>query len=230
MMFTDKNFILTFIRHAESCGNAGIYYEDKYQQDDPPLSPAGLRQAQMLADSKLLDNVDYIFSSTLIRTVQTVYPSAVNISREIILLPELMEVNTRIAGTEYSRLRDNYPLAIPCLSEPSPAGGPLLLGDESVEMIVNRAQRCVEYFHNIADEGNHIAVITHGSYFGYLLRAALGFSLPEIFCWQVDNCSATRIIFRKNEIPKLSFVNYTGHLFHAPVYPTFPKLNQEVIL
>ena len=60
-------------------------------------------------------------------------------------------------------------------------------------------------------------VVTHGSYFGYLLREALGISLPEAFCWQVDNCSVTRVIFRKDGIPKLSFSNYTGHLGKSPL-------------
>ncbi len=228
-MKNDKNYVLTLVRHAESCGNAGIFYEDEYLKDDPPLSPLGLKQAELLAQSKLLENADVIFSSTLIRAVQTVYPSAQKIGKNIILLSDLMEINTEIPGTEYSRLNDNFPLAVACISEPTPTGGPLLLGKETNELIAKRAERCINFFADYASDGSHIAVITHGSYFGFLMRAALDIAFPESFCWQVDNCSVTRIVFRKNEIPKLAFSNYTGHLFQEPIFPSFTQFNQEVV-
>lgn len=208
-----KDVVVSFVRHAESCGNVGIPYEHEYQKDDPPLSEKGLRQAEKLAESHITDNVDRIFSSTLIRTVQTAYPTAEKLNKEIVMLPDLMEVDTKISGTEIERLRINYPLAVPCLNEPSPAGGSLLLGDETVEMKELRAKRCIEYFLSTAKEKEHIMVVSHGSYFGYLIRAALNLSLPESFCWQVDNCCITRVIYRKDGVPKLSFANYTGHLY-----------------
>ena len=211
-MIYNKNFIVTFVRHAESLGNVGLPYDDEFQKDDPPLSPAGIMQAQLLAESPVTDSVSKIYASTLIRTVQTAYPTAVKLNKKIILLPDLMEINTEIPGTEISRLEADYPLAVPCISEPSPAGGKLLLGKESVSDRVKRAERCMQFFFNEATDGDHLMVVSHGSYFGYLIRAALGLSLPESFCWQADNCCLTRVIFRADAIPKLSFANYTGHL------------------
>ncbi len=210
------DFVISFVRHAESCGNAGIPYEHEYQKDDPPLSPEGLLQAEKLAVSGLLSGVDRIFSSTLIRAVQTAYPTAERLNKRIVLLSDLMEINTEIAGTEPHRLQRDFPLAVPC-SKPSPTGGPLLLGKEDTNERVLRAKRCMDYFFSTAGDGEHIMVVTHGSYFGYLIREALGISLPETFCWQVDNCSVTRVIFRKGNIPKLSFANYTGHLGVDPL-------------
>ncbi len=208
----NKDFVISFVRHAESRGNVGIPYEHEYQKDDPPLSPKGLLQAQKLSDSGFLMNVDRIYSSTLVRAVETAYPTAQRLSKEIILLSDLMENDTEIAGTELSRLKRDFPLAIPCISEPTPTGGTLLLGSEGVKEKQLRAKRCIDYFLAGASDGEHIMVVTHGSYFGYLMREALGISLPETFCWQVDNCSVTRVIYRKNGLPKLSFANYTGHL------------------
>ena len=134
----------------------------------------------------------------------------------MILLSDLMENDTEIAGTEPERLSRSFPLAVPC-TEPSPTGGPLLLGKEGPSERQLRAKRCIDYFFSVAEDGEHLMVVTHGSYFGYLIREALGLSLPEAFCWQVDNCSVTRIIFRKNQLPKLSFANYTGHLGVNPL-------------
>lgn len=210
-MCQNKNFLITFVRHAQSLGNIGLPYEEDYQKDDPPLSYEGFQQAQHLADSSLTDNVDKIYASTLIRTVQTVYPTALKLNKQIILLPDLMEINTEIAGTEISRIEKDYPLAVPC-TEFSPTGGPLLLGNETESDIAKRAERCMKFFFEEASEGEHLMVVSHGSYFGYLIRAALGLSLPESFCWQVDNCCLTRVIFRSDALPKLSFANYTGHL------------------
>lgn len=207
-----KNFMISFVRHAESMGNIGLPYEDKFHKNDPPLSPHGLNQAQLLGESSVTDTVDTIYSSSLIRAVQTAYPTADKLSKKIILLPDLMENDTEISGTDVNLLEREYPLAVPCISEPTPTGGRLLLGNESVSDRVMRGKRCVDYFINNASEGEHIMVVSHGSYFGYLIRAALGIGLPESFCWQVDNCSITRVIYRSDGIPKLSFANYTGHL------------------
>ena len=215
-MNRNKSLVISFVRHAQSCGNVGIPYEPEYQKDDPPLSPEGLLQAEKLAESSLLSGVDRIYSSTLVRAVETAYPTARRLNKSVILLSDLMEINTEIAGTERWRLESTFPLAVPC-TEPTPTGGALLLGKESVYDRQCRAKRCIDYFFSEASEGGHIMVVTHGSYFGYLLREALGISLPETFCWQVDNCSVTRVIFRKDGIPKLSFANYTGHLGKAPL-------------
>lgn len=211
-MAYNKNFTVSFVRHAESYGNVGLRYEDEYHSDDPPLSPFGLLQAEALGKSKVTDSVDRIYSSSLMRAVQTAYPTAEKLNKQVILLPDLMEINTRISGTDIYRLEKNYPLAVPCVSEPTPTGGKLLLGDENPEMFAARGKRCMDFFFNTAKEGEHIMAVSHGSFFGYLIRAALGIELPETFCWQVDNCCITRVIFRKDGIPKLSFANFTGHL------------------
>ncbi len=215
-MSRNTDFVISFVRHAESRGNVGIPYEHEYLKDDPPLSPKGLIQAKMLADSGFLDSVNRIYSSTLVRAVETAYPTAEKLNKEIILLSDLMENDTEIAGTELSRLQRDFPLAVPC-EAPTPTGGPLILGKESVKERQLRAKRCIDYFLKEARDGEHIMVVTHGSYFGYLIREALGISLPETFCWQVDNCCVTRVIYRKDGIPKLSFANYTGHLNVAPL-------------
>lgn len=211
-MTSTKNYVITFVRHAESCGNVGIPYEHEFHKDDPPLSPDGLIQAERLASSFQTDNVTKIFSSSLIRAVQTAYPTAEKLSMNVVFLPDLMETGTEISGADLTLLKTKYPLAVPCISEPTPAGGTLLLGNEDREAFVRRGKRCLDYFHSVAEDGDHIMVVSHGSYFGYLVRAALGISLPESFCWQVDNCSMTRVIYRSDGIPKLSFANYTGHL------------------
>lgn len=209
----NKNFVISFVRHAESLGNLGIRYEDEYHRDDPPLSPHGLLQAEALAKSAVTNTVDRIFSSSLIRAVQTAYPTAERLNKKVVLLPDLMEKDTEISGTDLWRLERDFPLAEPCLSEPTPTGGRLLLGEETTDSLAERGKRCIRFFSETAKEGEHLMVVSHGSFFGYLIRAALGIELPETFCWQVDNCCVTRVIYRKDAIPKLSVANFVGHLY-----------------
>lgn len=211
-LISEKNYMISFVRHAESCGNVGIFYENEYHKDDPPLSEYGLIQANCLADNSIVESVTKIYSSSLIRAVQTAYPTSEKLNLKIMLLPDLMEIGTRIPGTDLWRLKENYPLAVPFSGDISPTGAAVMLGEESVADLVERGKRCISFLENEAEEGDHIMVVTHGSFFGYLLRAALGIELPEKFCWQVDNCSITRVIFRKDNIPKLSFANSVQHL------------------
>lgn len=211
-MAYNKNFVISFVRHGESLGNSGLYYEDRYHKDDPPLSSLGLRQAEALGQSSITDDVDRIYSSSLVRAVATAYPTAVKLHKPIILLPDLMETGTGIISTDTEVLRLNYPLAVPCVGETSPTGGPCALRDDSFEAISLRAKRCIDFFFNTAQNGEHIMAVTHGTFSGYLMRAALGIEGEATFRWQVDNCCITRIIFTEDETPKLSFSNFTGHL------------------
>lgn len=216
-MMCDKNFIISFVRHGESMNNIGAYYEDRFHKDDSPLSDRGFLQAEKLAEHEIVASVDKIYSSPLIRAVQTVYPVAEKLDKRVVILPDLIEINTEIAGTDTAYLEKEYPLAIPCITAPTPTGGPLFIQAENDEIRIERARRCIEYFRSEAQEGEHLLVVSHGSFLTYLLTAALGYSDIEHFSFQADNCGVTRIIYRKNKCPKLSFANFTAHLGGMPL-------------
>ena len=81
----------------------------------------------------------------------------------------------------------------------------------------NKRYYTLDYFYRNASEGQHLLVVSHGSYLTYLLSAALGLETIDNFSFQADNCAVTRIIFRKNQNPKLSFANFTEHLDTLPL-------------
>ncbi len=213
----DKNFIISFVRHGESMNNVGAYYEDRFHKDDSPLTDKGLFQAEKLSCDEIVSSADRIFSSPLIRAVQTAYPTAQRLGKRVEILPDLIEINTEIAGTDAGFLESSYPLAVPCTAEPTPTGGPLFIQAENDEIRMERAKRCIEYFCKQASEGEHFLVVSHGSFLTFLLSAALGLSDIGHFSFQADNCGVTRIIFRKNKCPKLSCANYTAHLGKMPL-------------
>lgn len=205
---------IIFIRHGESCGNVGLATPEGFHPDDPPLTENGLRQAQKLAACFEKGEIAHIYASPLTRTVQTVYPTAEKLGMRIELLPDLMEVDTRIAGCEREMLERDFPLAIPCTSEPTPTGGTLLLsGNETPEALTARAKRCIDYIRNNYSGGETVIVVSHGTYFGYLIRECLEIGCGETFNWEVDNCSATCVVLRKDgRKPLLRTANYTTHL------------------
>lgn len=206
---------IVFIRHSESYGNIGLATPEGFHPDDPPLTENGLKQAEKLSTCFEKGEIAHIYASPLTRTVQTVYPTAEKLGMKIELLPDLMEINTRIAGCEHEMLKREFPLAIPCTSEPTPTGGTLLLPEnETPEMLAARARRCIDYIKNNYSNGETVIVVSHGSYFGYLIRECLEIDNDETFNWEVDNCSATCIALRKDgRKPLLRKANYTAHLF-----------------
>ena len=90
----------------------------------------------------------------------------------------------------------------------------LLPENESTEMLAARAKRCIDYIRNSYHSGETVIVVSHGSYFGYLIRECLEIGCDETFNWEVDNCSATCIVLRKDgRKPLLRTANNTRHLF-----------------
>lgn len=207
-----KNLEIIFVRHAQSCSNASIEYTDSFHPDDPPLSPLGLKQAELLAEAFPEGGIDRIFSGTLIRTMQTVSPLARKLGLRIELLPDLMEVGTVVSGTDMSLLPTLAPEAVAFYGDVSPTGGSVIPGNETPEKCVVRAKRAMDYIVSRCGDGETVLIATHGAFYGYLVRYVLGISLPETFCWQVDNCSLTRIKLRADGVPKLMTANNCAHL------------------
>ena len=105
-----KDRELLFIRHCESYGNLDFAENAPvYHPDDPPLTPLGLRQARALSSRFEKGDLDRVYCSSLIRTVQTVYPTAEKLGMSFDLLPQLMEYGTGLDMTDRDRLREHYP-------------------------------------------------------------------------------------------------------------------------
>lgn len=205
---------LVFIRHGESYGNLGLPTPEGYSEEDTPLTAHGLKQAQALADY-WFDGVEiaHIYASPFSRTIQTIYPSAQKLGQKIELLPDLLEYGSTTAGCETEKIKRNFPLALPCTAEPSPAGGTLTLPvPESDEQAQARAKRFVEYVKSVYHRGETVVVSTHGTFFSYLVRAALNVVSTDTFNSQIDNSAVTVVALRNGNTPLLRTANNTSHL------------------
>lgn len=205
---------IVFVRHGESYGNIGLPTPEGYSEEDTPLTEYGLKQADALADY-WFDGIDVakIYASPFTRTVQTIYPTAKKLGKPIVLLPDLLEVGSTTGGAETDKLTAEFPLCIPCLSEPSIAGGSLLLPlPETKEQTKLRAERFVNFIARTYSGGETVVVATHGTFFSYLVRAALNAQGENCFNSQIDNSAVTVVALRANEPPLLRTANNTSHL------------------
>lgn len=205
---------LVFVRHGESYGNLGLPSPEGYSEEDTPLTAYGLKQAQALAEHWFDGfEIAHIYASPFSRTIQTIYPTAQRLDKRIELMPDLLEYGSLTAGCEPDKIKRDFPLAVPCAGDISPAGGTRLLPvPESCEQAQARAKRFVEYVRSIFSQGETVIISTHGTFFSYLVRAALNADESQAFNSQIDNSAVTVVALRDGKPPLLRTANNTSHL------------------
>lgn len=88
--WADADVTITFVRHAESAGNAGGIIDTTVP--GPPLTAKGEVQAKDAAVALAAAPHDGVYASTMIRTQQTAQPYADDVGRQIVVLPGLREI------------------------------------------------------------------------------------------------------------------------------------------
>lgn len=200
------NADIFLVRHAQSCENSGEKYTPEFTPDDAPLSHLGKKQSLTLAERFAGEDIDMIFASTLIRTVQTMQSTAKKLGKPIIMLPELMEAETEISSTPAEKVLSLVPEAV------LPSYKLFLPVPETPDQMQARAEKAVSKTLSLAGDGCRIIVTSHHDFFPYLIRAFLGLSLPAQTRWSVYNASVTHIRLRENKLPELVCLNDTSHL------------------
>lgn len=206
-----------FIRHAESHGNVREWKEeDFYYKENPPLTDYGIGQAKLLAKRLETGKLDAIYSSTLERAIQTAYECAkLQGDMPVVLMPDLMENGTKedYPGLDTETVKEKYPLAVPCVSQPTMTGGNLTLGVEDTEDKTKRAKRILNYIRKTYAKGETVALFSHGGFSMYFVSAALHIDISENRRLSSNNSSVTKLKFYEDGTVKLSFLNDTSHLY-----------------
>jgi len=79
------------IRHADK--EAGVFFNEKLNTQDPPLSNLGIKQAKLISKRLKKQAVQEIWSSDLLRTRQTTQILNKYLHKPIVFLSELREIN-----------------------------------------------------------------------------------------------------------------------------------------
>ncbi len=147
---------LLLIRHAESIWNVDRRWQG---QEDPPLSPRGLEQAESLARTLAAARVERILSSDLLRARATAQPLARALQIEMTPDRRLRELDV---GRWGGRTREQILRSDPELLARFDSGDPAVPagGGESRSALRLRALAALRDL-AAADPGGCIALVTH---------------------------------------------------------------------
>jgi broad specificity phosphatase PhoE len=200
---------LVLIRHGESLWNG----ERRIQgNQDPPLSPRGLRQADRLVarmQAQRPGRVAAIYTSPLRRAAETAERLAAALRLPLVGEPDLREMSLgRWEGLTVPEIQAAFPGAYErWLENPaaSPAPGGEALPDFARRVV--RALTCMQE----AQPGADLILVTHGGVVKALLCHVLGLDVRYLFRLKQDNTAVSLIQLEETD-RRVLLVNDTCHL------------------
>lgn len=182
---------LYLVRHGQSVAN--VTWEFSYRRVDPPLTDLGIRQARLTAEHLRSVQVDAIYSSPMLRAVQTAEIFGTALGLDVQVIEELREVDvgdledqapTREAWAVHTRIHHDW--ASGNLDAAFPGG-------EDYHRLTGRALRA---FAQIVAErtGQASVVVAHGAIFTAAVAALCPtVRMAEIMGLPNSNCGITTV-------------------------------------
>jgi 2,3-bisphosphoglycerate-dependent phosphoglycerate mutase len=169
-----ENYYVTFLRHAESVGNASGYWQG---QNDYELSAHGIQQSRELAERWLAEKktFDLVIASPLLRARQTAEIIAGPLSVSLEFDADWMERNNgKLAGLTQEEARAFYPEP-PFIHPYMPIG---VTGESQWELYL-RAGRAIQKLLQYPP-GSYL-VVSHGGILNMAFYAILGIPIQGNF-------------------------------------------------
>ncbi len=222
---------LFLIRHGESLANIGIADPGNLDEtQDPVLSPLGEEQAAKLGEWAKTAGLDAVYSSGLRRAAATAGEAALNSAdRRLFILPDLCEIgiNPDYPGQSLKDLAALCPGVKACLAEGIDEDTGVVVPDptpkEFEERYFERARKVFEYFENMYNSGEKIALVSHAGFLTYMIFYLIGYrDRQPAYDFRLSNTGITRILFYEpgtNQYGDVIFdcVNERKHLGDTPV-------------
>ena len=199
---------ILLVRHGESAPHVpGTTFALKDGHGDPPLSPEGREQAELLGARLANEHLDAIYVSSLVRTHETAAPTAAAHGLEPTIVPDLREVF--LGEWEGGLLREKFaeqdPIALRVWGEER---WDVIPGAESNEDLRGRLVPAIDRI--AADHPDQrVMVVVHGGVIGVLLAYASE-SRPFAFVG-ADNASISHLVVVGGRWNVRRY-NDTGHL------------------
>jgi len=180
---------LYLVRHAESEWNAAGRWQG---QADPPLSPAGVEQARVLAEHFPDVDVTRVLSSDLQRAWMTAAPFAERFGLEVELNEVLREIDV---GSWSGRTREEIHAEDPAAMDLYYRGTSGWTGGESFD---EHEARCALAATNLAtvDTEGVVVAVTHGGTVRAILRTLL--DIPHAERWRISGPPHTSMTHLRN--------------------------------
>ena len=201
---------LYLVRHGQSAGNV----EGRFGGHSPtPLSALGKKQAQMTARALAKERIKAIYSSDLLRAVQTAEPLAKILNLKINATEVFRERHVGVLeGLTFDEARKEFPNDYYALVNRKL--NHVITKGESYSQLL---ERTTEVLHEILErhQGERIAIFSHTGTICFLTLYILGaiHSKTETTPWLVtSNCGINRFEFRGRNNVRVLAINDTRHL------------------
>lgn len=194
------------VRHGETNWNRTKRYQG---HSDIALNQTGIVQAQRIGMRLAAEKIQAVYSSDLLRAVQTATHIADKHGLPVLQRQELREINFgNWEGLTYEQIIvDNRDLITEIYNGNSSACMP---NGESFEILGKRAmsvmEECVQ-----KHQGENIVVVAHGGTLRTILCNVLGRNLSEVWSISQDN-TAINVLEYENGKGKVMMLNESNHL------------------
>lgn len=207
---------LYLIRHGQSAGNVERDNSKLTLKElnDPYLTPLGVSQAEKLGEALSEIPFDGVYSSALLRAVQT---AAEIIKRQpnspkLNILPLLTEVSIdpQYPGAGMKEIGEICPDAR--LADGVSESDPLVYHNEYEDEagMFERARLSVEYLRSHFSNGEKIAVVNHAAFMTFAVFHIMGFSEAPVFDINFKNTAVTKVIFYKHGTNRYGDIVFEG--------------------
>ncbi|MGI8467839.1 MAG: histidine phosphatase family protein [Pyrinomonadaceae bacterium] len=201
---------LYLVRHGQSAKNA----ERRFGGHSPtPLSELGQRQAELTARALSKEKISVIYSSDLLRAIETAEPLANLLNLEINATPAFRERHVGVLeGLTFDEARKQFPKDYYALVNRKISH--VISEGESYSQLLRRA---INFLHEIfrENQGKRIVVFSHTGTICFLTLYLLGAinRRTKFTPWLVtSNCGINRFEFRGRKNLRVLAVNDTRHL------------------
>lgn len=214
---------LYLIRHGQSHGNAGYGRDDitLKESNDPYLTALGVSQAEKLGAFLSDTNFDAVYSSALLRAVQTANEVIKRQDGEktLNILPLLTEVSISqdYCIDNLDEIRKICPTAV--LADGVSLEGPLLYHNEYEDEagMFERAVKAIDYLRSHYQNGEKVAVVAHAAFLTFFVFSLMGFTEVPVFDIDFSNTGITKVVLYRhgtNKYGDIIFeqINSTAHL------------------
>jgi probable phosphoglycerate mutase len=201
---------LFLIRHGQSAGNA----EGRFGGHSPtPLSALGIKQAKATATALARERVDHIYSSDLLRAVQTAEPLSELLGIEVNKTNAFRERNVGVLeGLTFQESKQLFPKDYYALVNRNI--NHVITGGESYRQLLRRGTEAIREILRV-HKGSNVAIYSHTGAICYLTLQMIGAINRKTVQtpWLVtSNCGINRIEIRGRRNTRLLAVNDTRHL------------------
>ncbi len=201
---------LYLVRHGQSAGNA----EGRFGGHSPtPLSELGKQQARLTAKALAKEKIDGIYSSDLLRAVQTAEPLAELLNLHITQTPDFRERKVGVLeGKTFDESKAEFPKDYYALVNRNVHH--VITGGESYRHLLRRATKAL---HEVLREhqGENVVIFSHTGAICFLTLYLVGAIHPRTkqTPWLVtSNCGINRFEIRSRSNIRVMALNDTRHL------------------